>query len=489
MGRAIFFIYCLTYSFAKLALNPVRDHLVRSDIKAHVLTTEELHQGWFGVNPSQMDDEFWDGAQVTIRKIDKIDDDTDYKESGQVRFYAKWGTTNSDYYGIEPYKLDSLAPNNLVNSGVNAKSGEGVYGSTSTIPDDAEFYMEGVRAGKITLEWRYQKDSVDIKYEQTFLVATQQTKDEWQKDLEYKIHLDTHNDPSGFQRVRLRPGAIYTYKENMERLSECYDYYRECYEASPEVFIWPGMARLAGSQVVGGLSDAEYGRLAIIAGDAAAFPWYRWLTKTENPLATEVETLQLALFGGGYDIFSDIAWAFHAYRSSGYYAVEHALMGSTDESETVILGAFLDIGEGDLSGDASLLKAAAKEITRVEQNTIVVPTWIKIRQTFLTLGDDVFSALAENSATPNGVDFDDIFTVTADLLPPYPILPPLTKPYGNLSVTADRWTWITYPSEGVFDAFWYGDANVYKNLREDAARFDLAPIGFAVQVWDHEDVN
>lgn len=30
---------------------------------------------------------------------------------------------------------------------------------------------------------------------------------------------------------------------------------------------------------------------------------------------------------------------------------------------------------------------------------------------------------------------------------------------------------------------------VFKDLRIDAARFDVAPIGVPVMVWDHEDVN
>ena len=53
--------------------------------------TDDIHKGWFGVNPHQLDDDFWDGATVTIRKIVKIDEDTGRKESEQVRFYAKWG--------------------------------------------------------------------------------------------------------------------------------------------------------------------------------------------------------------------------------------------------------------------------------------------------------------------------------------------------------------------------------------------------------------
>ena len=134
----------------QIALNASRAHLdglFANDEKV----TDDMHNGWFGVNPNQLGDDFWNGANVTIRKIDKIDDETGYKESGQVRFYAKW---SSGYYGIAPYDFQTLQPVNLVSAGVNLRPNEGVYGASSTIPDGAEFYMEGVRPGKIHLKWR-----------------------------------------------------------------------------------------------------------------------------------------------------------------------------------------------------------------------------------------------------------------------------------------------------------------------------------------------
>ena len=115
----------------QIALNASRAHLdglFANDEKI----TDDMHKGWFGVNLNQLDDYFWDGGNVTIRKIDKIDDETGYKESGQVRFYAKW---SGGYYGISPYDFQTLQPVNLVSAGVNLRPNEGVYGTSSSIPD------------------------------------------------------------------------------------------------------------------------------------------------------------------------------------------------------------------------------------------------------------------------------------------------------------------------------------------------------------------
>ena len=171
----------------KLELDAERTHLDGTYTQGEDVV-DDLHKGWFGVNPNQLGDDFWDGANVTIRKIDKIDDETGYKESGQVRFYAKW---SGGYYGISPYDFQTLQPVNLVSAGVNLRPNEGVYGTSSSIPDNAEFYMKGVRPGKITLEWRLQKGSIDVKHEQTFKVETRKTRDQWREEVIYQIRLQT----------------------------------------------------------------------------------------------------------------------------------------------------------------------------------------------------------------------------------------------------------------------------------------------------------
>ncbi len=246
-----------------------------------------MHKGWFGANPNLFDDEFWAGATVTIRKLDKTDPETGDKETGQVRFYAKWGDKFGPYYGITPYNLETLEPTNLVTGGINGRPGEGAYGSTSTIPEDVQFWMEGVRPGKITLEWRFQKANIDVKHEQTFLVETRWTPEQWKRDLAYKIRLDTSNDPSEQIDVFVNPrGTERDYWVTVERMSEYYDYYRENYLTDDD-YQWSGMARLAGSQVIAGISDGYW----VIKHSAPSHAW------------TVVDMLIDALRNRGYGIF------------------------------------------------------------------------------------------------------------------------------------------------------------------------------------------
>lgn len=425
---------------------------------------DDLHKGWFGVNPKACSDEFWNGANITIRKIDKIDDDTGYKESGQVRFYAKWG---GNYYGIAPYDFQTLQPVNLVSAGVNLRPNEGVYGPSSTIPDGAEFYMEGVRPGKITLEWRLQKGSIDVKHEQTFKVETRKSPGEWKADLAYKIRLDTNNDPSGQINVTVDPrGAPKDSWSTVDRMSEYYDYYRENYLLDDD-FQWCGMARLAGSQVLAGVNDAS---------NAVSGP--------SNPLYVVIGELIDSLRNGGFDIFDSIAWQHHAYRSSGLEALKWTKNNTNNTHLNALLSAWVDYDKGKKDSDVGLIAQAARAITRHEQNQVIVNTWTELRQIRLENGNaaDVFTILSENVMKPNG----DRFTVAV--------------PGGDLGNTADRWKWIDDGPSGSTNgiiAAWKaaGKAGqrplVANTIREDGKRFSLTyqvsglPLFF---VRDHLDI-
>ena len=138
---------------ASIALEAVLDHL-DGKFKVNERVTDDLHQGFFGVNPSQFDDAFWDGANVTIRKVNKTDSATGHPESGQIRLYGKWGEGASEYRAIIPYDLETLVATNLSAGGINKVAGESVYGSASAFPARTSFFIEGIHPGKITLEWR-----------------------------------------------------------------------------------------------------------------------------------------------------------------------------------------------------------------------------------------------------------------------------------------------------------------------------------------------
>ena len=315
-----------------LFLRAQRDHL-DGRYEEWDKITEDLHSGWFGIHPTAMDDHFWDGAEVTIKKLDQMDPDTGRKESGQVRFYATWNDGTEDQVrGIETYDFETLVPKNLVSEGVNEGLSGGpdsaVYGSNQAIPATAKYWMEGVRPGKITLEWRLKKGDIDVKYEQTFLVATQQSKQEWKMDLRYLIRLQTHDDYVGFFPNSVTPGnqinvgtylgASFSYSTNIETMSEYYDYYRQCWETD-KALDWAGLARTVGCQVVSGLSDIQYG----IEDFSLATHLVGGVSNIDALTVNGLQDFQNALFHGGFLIFDDLAWQHEAFLRSGLEALDY----------------------------------------------------------------------------------------------------------------------------------------------------------------------
>ena len=484
---------------ANIALEAKQDHL-DGKFSANERITDDMHPGFFGVNPSQLDDAFWDGANVTIRKVDKTDPSTGHPESGHIRLYGKWGDGPSEYRAIIPYDFDTLATTNLADGGINGAPGESVYGSASAFPAGTSYFIEGVHPGKITLEWRYQKGSVDFKHEQEFEVYTKKTASQWRFDLDYKIRLETLNEPSGEIRTIEYPLLSDGYEANIERAAEFYDFYRECFQEPlrshatgyPHPMSWPGLARLAGSQVIGGLSDSEWGRRALLPGAVIASPILTIITPylqdwTEN----EIEQLQVALFQGGWQIFTSVGWQHHAFRSSGYEAIEWVATETEDVEAPLMLSAWGDLRQGILDHDKALIDSAASEITDREQNHTIVPTWTTISGLGLGLVDDIFSVLGKNSCSPSGLDFTDLFDVA--------YLPRSTppKPMGNLANAANRWTWIDSGTPGGILDTWETETLARKlslsgdSLKSDAERFSLfsgpsSPV--PVLSWDHLDV-
>ena len=486
---------------ADIALEAVRNHL-DGKFAINERVTEDMHLGFFGVNPSNLGDDFWAGANVTIRKIDKTDPATGHPESGHIRLYGKWGSGPSEYRAITPYDFETLATTNLATGGINGASAESVYGTASPFPDGTSYFIEGVHPGKITLEWRYQKGSLDFKHEQSFEVCTHKNAIQWKHDLAYKIRLETSNDPSGEINTIAVMFPSESYRERMERASEYYDFYQDCFltplRSKPlqtQAITWPGLARLAGSQVVGGLSDSEYARMLLEAG---TIPGYVLPQSIQDDLLqwslSETKDLQQALFTGARTIFQSIGWQMHAYRSSGYRALDWvaAETGEVEVDALVRAGVWKDLRIGILNHDKSLLDGAALRITDREQNVTIVPTWGVISGLFLGTTNWMFSVLGENSCTPSGIRFSDLF-------PQFPV------PTGSLTNTADRWTWIRpTTTNGILDT-WNKlptatrDTLVRRTLEQDARRFSLIShfphplptpvVALPVWVWDNEDVK
>jgi hypothetical protein len=417
----------------------MRDHLSGQN-EAGDLVFDDLHPGWFGLSPTPLiDDQFFENTTITIKKLAAIDPVTGYLEDGHVRFYAVESLNADDVKCIETYDFDTLAAVNLVQGGIKNNSGESVYGENSLFSMGTKFFMEGVHPGYITLEWRYQKGDVDISFQQRFLVCTQKSATAWKNELAYKIRLETSNDPSGIIDVRSTPLPSEDYWNRIERISEYYDFYQECFKeplrshptGPTNAMSWPGLARLAGSQVVSGLSDSEYGKMILSASNllASLLPGgSNFASSIGTWTLGDIHQLQHELFTGGKNIFRSIGWQMHAFRNSGFWAHDwvDANDGNDVEASAMIAeDVWTNLYFGIKNHDAVLLNESAYDITDREQNITIVDTWTNISALGAGFVDDMFTVLAKNSMSPFGDDFRDLY--------------PATKSLAN---TADRWDWI-----------------------------------------------
>jgi hypothetical protein len=423
---------------ANPTLSAVLNHL-DGTYSINDLITEDLHQGWFGLLPSTFDPEWWDGSTVTIRKLDIPDPETGINETGQVRFYTTWTDGgNTIAHAIVPYDFATLDAVNLVTDGVVGLA-HGVFGSDSTIPENAVFWMEGVRPGKITLEWRLQKGALDVSHTQTFLVSTQQSKEAWFEELSYMIRLQTQDDPSGTidiinipllpnptevyggeVDVREAPTVAAGYGKNIERASEYYDFYAQMWDMNPAMS-WAGLARVVGGQVVSGISDAQWG----IRAQPGFIDLGGWLGDVPK---ADIEAFQLELLRGGEVIFKDIAWQHYAYLSSGITALQFVYetqVGAENILPELVFDGWKLIDEGAREGNANKILAGSLEIARYEQNVVIVDTYVQLDLIGNGLLVNAMSVLAENPV-PGGDHFRDVVGLGS-----------------QLSDTEKRWNWVT----------------------------------------------
>jgi hypothetical protein len=445
-----------------MALEAVRAHL-DGTFTQHQRVTNDLHQGWFGVPITSLNDAFWDDAQVTIRKVEGEDPDTGFPQSGQVRFYAKWGEGPSQYRGIPAYDLNTLQGSNLVTGGINGVAEESVYGSSSGIPNGAIFYMEGVRPGKITLEWRYQKGDLDIKHEQTFQVETHQSVAEWRDEVRYQIRLQTKVATGSEVDVALyHPGNGFRNtssssppeNDNVARVQAIYYYYQQLFKQMPEKFMWAGMAKTAAAPIYAGMSDlTTLWQVQELAGGYGAGTYF--LTRG-------------LLCGGQKAIFTDKAWAHRAYMASGIWALHWTK--DNDSPEATDFDAWDSLDVGIHTEDQSAINLANRNLLQREQRDVVQEyytlyattiwmnqpksgvSWIDAAVSWLLgfevvtedpgLGANVGEWLSANSKKnpmPGGPSFRDIV------------------PGGRIDSYNDRWAWTSNPTNGMLE-IWTGDS-------------------------------
>ncbi len=403
------------------SLIAVRDHPVEP-VSAGQIVTDDLLEGWFGIRPPDVDPGLFDGASVTIRKVPGEDPDSGLPQSGDIRFYALWSDGETQHAeAIHPYNLDTLQPSELVGR---------VYGSTATIPSDATtYYIEGVNPGLVTLEFRFTRGEISQSFRQTVLVATQQTKVAWLREIRSQILLQTSAAGAAVDLDHYvgygadwapRVDPVFggdSFQWHKGRVAAIYDYYGQLFEQRPEEFDWMGAARMVGGSVYGGLSDLFKSGAHIISRK---------------------------VMGGQILIYRDLAWQHRAYQASGIWALrwvdqnDPASVNAIAGQSALELEVWEDYDNAIYTGAFDHVAEATRNLVRREQEEVIEPMWAELRT-----GHPLFVAAAPGKAR-NPVDFGSPTFLQV-------------VPEGNIDLYLDRdrfaFGWAGNPN-GVFPVWW-----------------------------------
>jgi len=385
---------------------------------------QDLHQGFFGLNPNTLPADFYSGATVTIEKLAEIDPETSQPELGEVRFYAtkNLGATGELFWPIpitEPAGDGGggTTPKNLVPV---------IYAPNATVPrgTDVQYWMEGIKAGPITLEFKYVKGSVTFSHKQKFLVATHQSKTDWQNEIIQQVKLQTRAKGTVDLSLYNRPWPAAPFMTKKAYIQEVYAYYEYLYLQKPHLFLWAGLAKMAGGPAYAAMNDAEHGRTASYVGGVA------------GPLVGQVtaDFFQINLMRGNYDIFNDLAWQFRAYQASGIWALRHVKAKALDSpGRPIVLSPWNDMWQGDYSGSAALVRSANLSLTDREQRFIVQDAW----NDFAVVPgiEHLLGPLAQSPlkvAVPGADSFSSVVGT------------------GDITSFPDRWRWVTHSTNGIW---------------------------------------
>ncbi|NBB79542.1 MAG: hypothetical protein GVY36_08875 [Verrucomicrobia bacterium] len=392
--------YVRDYEDANLELADDSDTLLTDDLRGCVVDIPGLP------------DEAWQNTTLKIRKkAGVIDPETNEEEAGEIRIHAIDGSNN----WVEVPLDTDLAPE--------------YYVSTGQYADYDSCWIEGIKDGPITIELEVViNGGTPILVEKKAMICTEKTKAEWLQELRDEMELLSSVDMNQFD-----PSD--GFMPNRSYLQAVYFYYEEMFVRDLD-YVWPGMAKMAGAPVYGGLSDAEYGDSVFsiplvisILGLGAG---------VEEVNLTNLSTIQTTLVGVNKAIYEDLAWQFKAYHTSGLSAVKYTSeLPETDPDDIDIetWNAF----DAAQESDYSLVQDANRLLLLREQSEIVVPGWSTIAGLDLVKGvsanytsaGEVFSRMAENPI-PGGNDFRDVV------------------PGGDITDFVDRWEWIDDSSQGMW---------------------------------------
>ncbi|MDQ8208247.1 hypothetical protein QEH52_12055 [Coraliomargarita sp. SDUM461003] len=347
------------------------------------------------VNVPGFTDDIWQMATLKVRKkAGVIDPETNEEEAEEIRMHAIDGSNN----WVEVPLDTDLAPD--------------YYVSTGQYADYDSCWIEGIKDGPITIEVEIViNGGTPILVEKKVMICTEKTKAEWQQEVWDDIQLVLGVDASTFDPNN-------SFIDNNDQLEAIYNYYGETFLRDDENYIWPGLGKLAGASVYGGLVDAELGKTyASIASFFNEF-FPEEVDELIDLTSLALDEIQGILMGGANDIFKDLAWQFKAYHTSGLCAINYVF--DEEGSLLVDVDVWGNIDEGVNGANTFLSGIGNRDIADREQNTVIQPTFSLLDQRGW---EPLFSFLATNPVLGAPM-FKD------------------SAPGGEITDAADRWNWV-----------------------------------------------
>jgi len=249
----------------------------------------------------------------------------------------------------------------------------------------------------------------------TFQMQVLKTKEDWQADVRTEINQD-----SGYTAVISQYLAANGFSfQNRTDIKAVYAFYQKVYLEQPTEYYWCGLAKLAGAPVYAALSDAQHA-------------------------APLLYNFQDTLVGMNIAILNDLAWQFEAYRKGGLQALEviYAVDTIHTNLDLAAITAWRNIDQGIQQNNQALILEGNESLLQREQQQVLAFGYSQLNSMDAGLIANYMSILAQcpiwDPSTSEPYAGRGFYAIV---------------PGGNLTTYNDRWTWITYPTGGIWDTW------------------------------------
>jgi hypothetical protein len=210
--------------------------------------------------------------------------------------------------------------------------------------------------------------------------------------------------------------AANSFLSNRKYIKAVYSFYQMVYLEQPTEYYWAGLGKLAGAPVYAGLSDAQ-----------------------NVGLLTD---FQQTIMQMNIDILNDLAWQFEAYRKGGLNALEE-INAVTHNTTVLDIAPWREIDQGIQQNNQALILEGNEDLLSREQQQIL-PDDYAVLSTFDTVLMSIFAKCPVWDSSSEPYYLRDFNTVMFDVL---------DYSSANVANTANRWTWITAPTYGIWDTW------------------------------------